>query len=103
MNQGRGLNGSSSGRRPFLRMTLTLGGELRRSYLAGWSVPKVEIIGAVSVLLQTRRLLIPRGLPHAEVLVKELSTFQVKPPATREQTLESWREGPQDDLVLALA
>ena len=40
---------------------------------------------------------------QVEILVKELENFKIKPPSLREDDLAAWREGPQDDLVLAVA
>jgi hypothetical protein len=70
----------------------------------GYCVPKQELVGAIQVLLQNRRLRIPRGLAHSELLVSELQNFKLKVPTLRaEKSLEAWREGPHDDLVLAVA
>jgi hypothetical protein len=52
---------------------------------AGWHVPKKELVGALQVLLQSRRLQVARSLPMSTVLVKELEKFRVKiTPATNE-------------------
>jgi len=45
---------------------------------AGWHVPKKELVSALQVLLQSRRLQVARGLPMAPVLVRELETFRVE-------------------------
>jgi hypothetical protein len=42
------------------------------------------------------------GLPEADLLVRELGNFQVKPPPQPSDDLLAWREGPHDDLVLAV-
>jgi hypothetical protein len=63
-----------------------------------------EFVGTLQVLLQTRRLQLSRALPDAPLLVQELENFRVKVSARpAEEGPESWREGPQDDLVLAVA
>jgi len=37
------------------------------------------------------------------MLVQELLNFKAKPPSASGDTYEAWREGPHDDLVLAVA
>jgi hypothetical protein len=68
-----------------------------------WLLPRKELVGTLQVLLQARRLLIPRELPHAELLMKELQNFKTKVTlAEQEEAMECWRESKQDDLVLAV-
>jgi hypothetical protein len=70
----------------------------------GFRVPKRDLVSAVQVLLQTRRLRIAEGLPEADTLKRELLNFRVKVnPATAHDSYEHWREGDHDDLVLATA
>ena len=52
-------------------------------------------------MLESRRLKIAPTLPDAAVLVRELETFQTKTTLTVDDAL-SWRDGPHDDLVLAV-
>jgi hypothetical protein len=66
-------------------------------------IPKTELVGTLQILLQTRRLQIARELPDAELLVHELENFKLKVVLSRDETMEAWREGPQDDLVFAAA
>jgi hypothetical protein len=66
-------------------------------------IPKTELVGTLQVLLQGRRLWIARDLPEADLLVRELENFKLKLVLPREDTMELWREGPQDDLVFAAA
>jgi hypothetical protein len=72
------------------------------SNITHFKVSKIELVGTVQVLLQSRRLVIPSGLELAEVLRKELLDFQVKITASANETFNA-REGQHDDLVLALA
>jgi hypothetical protein len=65
------------------------------------SVPKLELIGAVQVLLQTRRLKIASGMREAAILVRELDRYREKMAASDE--MEAWRDGDLDDLVLSTA
>jgi hypothetical protein len=68
----------------------------------GIQVPRKELVCVLQVLLQTRRLQIPRSLPDAGLLVDEMMKFKAKITLAKDSTLESWREGPHDDLVLAV-
>jgi hypothetical protein len=70
---------------------------------AGWHVPKRELVSALQVLLQSRRLQVARALPMASVLIRELETFRVKITISANETYESWRERDHDDLVLSVA
>jgi hypothetical protein len=70
----------------------------------GFRVPKRDLVSAVQVLLQNERLKIPRSLPLAETLKKELLNFRQKiDPKTAHDSYSHWREGEHDDLVLASA
>jgi hypothetical protein len=65
--------------------------------------PKKELITALQVVMQGRRLQIARSLPEAATLVRELQQFQVKITAAANETFGVWRDGQHDDLVLAVA
>jgi hypothetical protein len=67
------------------------------------TVPKKDLVGAVSAALQTRRLRFADSLPEVGALQKELETFRVKVTSDRNETFAAWREKDRDDLVLALA
>lgn len=69
----------------------------------GFHVAKVELVSALVVCLQTRRLLVARDLPEAAALARELETFRVKLTRSSAETFEAWRESDKDDLVLAAA
>jgi hypothetical protein len=64
--------------------------------------PKRELAGVLEVLLQAHRLQFV-ALPERELLAQELRQFRLKPPPAGAETVESWRERPHDDLVLAVA
>jgi hypothetical protein len=68
-----------------------------------YHVPKKELITALQVVMQGRRLQIARSLPDAATLVRELQQFQVKITAAANETFGVWRDGQHDDLVLAVA
>jgi hypothetical protein len=68
-----------------------------------YHVPKKDLVGALQVLLQSRRLQVARDLPEAATLVKELQAFRVKITAAANEVLEALREKDHDDMVLAVA
>ena len=61
------------------------------------------MISSMQVLLQTGRLKIARSLPQAALLARELVNFRFKVGHNGPEDALDWREGPDDDLVLALA
>lgn len=69
---------------------------------AGWSVPKVELVSRLQALLHAGLLKVPRALPDAGVLVRELQDFRVSFTDAGNAVFNA-REGAHDDLVLALA
>jgi hypothetical protein len=70
---------------------------------AGYHVPKKDLVSAMQVLFQSRRIQVARSLPNADVLVKELESFRVKITMSANETFEAWRDRDHDDLVLAVA
>jgi hypothetical protein len=86
-----------------------IGVGLRAESVAGVGIfiPRQELVGTLQVLMQTRRIVFPATLSHVQTLVKELGTFRAKPPtlaaAEKADPVAAWREGPHDDLVLAVA
>jgi hypothetical protein len=87
----------------FCPVTLTAGHAVTGGDAGVLNVPKKELVGTLQVLLQTRRLDVARTLPEAAVLIQELENFRTKVTTAGQETLESWREGRHDDLVLAVA
>jgi hypothetical protein len=67
------------------------------------SVAKKDLVSAVQVPLQDRRLKIAEGLPLASVLAEELAAFRVKITVAGNEQFAAWRERDHDDLVLAVA
>jgi hypothetical protein len=84
-------------------VTITAGHGATLTPTGGLCVPKKQLVGALQVLLQTRRLQVARELLNAAVLVKEMEAFRVKITAAANETFEAWRERDHDDLVLAVA
>ena len=70
---------------------------------SNYRIPKRDVISSTQVLLQTGRLKIARSLPHAALLARELVNFRFKVGHNGPEDALDWREGPDDDLVLALA
>jgi hypothetical protein len=70
---------------------------------SNYRIPKRDVISSTQVLLQTGRLKIARSLPHAALLARELVNFRFKVAHNGPEDALDWREGPDDDLVLALA
>jgi hypothetical protein len=83
-------------------VTITAGLEASREGLY-WHVPKRDLVAAVQVALQTRRLKVGPALPAAELLTRELEAFQIKLSPAGHDSYGVWREGAHDDLVLAVA
>jgi hypothetical protein len=84
-------------------ITITGGHTISPANAGGFNVPKKELVSALQVVMQTRRLRIAPTLPEAELLVKELQNFRVKITLAANESFEAWREGQHDDMVLATA
>lgn len=73
----------------------------------GHRVPKRDLAAAVGVAFQEARLRIAEALPLRPVLVQELLNFRARITLSGNDTYgagaDEWREGRNDDLVLALA
>ncbi|KAA0249816.1 hypothetical protein FBQ97_04170 [Acidobacteria bacterium ACD] len=83
-------------------ITLT-GGEAAERKGDDFHVPKREVVAAVAGLLQTGRLRIPRRVPYASTLERELKRFRARITRSGHDTYEACRESDHDDLVLAVA
>ena len=67
-----------------------------------WRVPKRDLVTGLQLLLQERRLKVAPGLPEAEMLVRELTSFRATVSLTPDAEFADWRTNPGDDLVLAV-
>ncbi len=86
-----------------VEVTITGGDEVTQDGSA-YRVPKRDLVSTVQVLLQGERLKIAQALPEAATLTRELLNFHVKiNEATAHDSYGAWREGTNDDLVLATA
>ena len=84
-------------------VTIT-GGDAVAQEGSSYRVPKRDLVATVQVLLQGERLKIAQALPDAATLTRELLNFQVKIDlTTAHDSYGAWREGTNDDLVLATA
>ena len=83
--------------------TITAGNQASMDEAGCWSVPKKHLVSNLQVLLQSRRIKVAPGLPASAMLVQELRSFRAKTTLLSNATLDVWREGPHDDLVLAVA
>ena len=68
-----------------------------------YHVPKRTLASTLQALLQSHRLKFAEGLPHADVLKRELSGFRVKVSEQTGHEQFMHRAGEHDDLVLSLA
>jgi len=87
-------------------VTITGGDATSRGADRSYRVPKRELVGAVQVLLQGRRLRVAAELAHAPTLVAEFQNFKATISLTGHDSYgagSDWREGHHDDLVLAVA
>jgi hypothetical protein len=69
----------------------------------GQAVPKKELVTALQLALQARRLKVAPGIAHSDLLVGELAAFRLRKVAVSEADLAEWRVGRNDDLVFAVA
>ena len=85
-------------------ITITGGQQITRGPGAQeWKVPKRELVAALQVPAQARTIHCAKGLPHAELLVREMVNFKAKISAAGHDSYEAWRQADHDDLVLAAA
>lgn len=83
-------------------VTITAGHAITEPEHGYYHVPKKELVTCLQLILQARRLKVPRNLPEAGTLVEELQNFKVKITPSANEVFGTWREGDHDDLVLAV-
>jgi hypothetical protein len=86
-----------------VRVTLTAGHALTFDESGACLLPKKDLVTCLQLLLQDRRVKVSRTLPEADELTRELASFKAKVSLSVAAGDLSWREGPRDDLVLAVA
>jgi hypothetical protein len=85
-------------------ITITAGNEVQRGTgPQDFRVPKRDLVAALQVGLQNGTLRIAKGLPHAELLTREMLAFRARITQAGHDSYEAWREADHDDLVLAAA
>jgi hypothetical protein len=88
------------------RAVAITGGNAMNKDGANYRIPKRDLVTVVTLLLESRRLKIPRSLPLADTLVQELHNFKVTISPLGHDAYGAggeWREGAHDDCVLAVA
>ena len=66
-------------------------------------MPKKELVTALQLALQTRRLKVATDLEDADLLVSELAAFRLRRVSINEAEAAEWRVNRNDDLVFAVA
>jgi hypothetical protein len=84
-------------------VTITAGSQTQVVSSRAAHVPKRDLVALVQVGLQNKILRIAKGLPHADLLTRELLNFRAKITDAGNDTYGAWREADHDDLVLAVA
>lgn len=91
---------------PHTSVTITGGDTITQAEPGHYRVPKRELCGRVQTTLQQRRLRIAEALSEARVLRAELANFKARISLGGHDSYgagEEWREGSNDDTVLATA
>ena len=87
---------------PIAPVVITGGAQASRTGKA-WHVPKRDLVQGLQLALEQRELGIDGRLPACAALLRELTTFRFRTTAAGADQFGVWREGEQDDLVLAAA
>jgi hypothetical protein len=82
-------------------VTITGGHSVTETPDGSWHVPKKELVTALQLLLQNRKLQIAQSLPETKTLVREMQEFQVRITQSANEVFGVWRHGQHDDLVFA--
>lgn len=82
-------------------VTITSGQKAERKP-DGWSVPKVELVGAVQAQLHNKTLKIAPTMADTAALTRELQDFRTAYTAAGNATFNA-KSGAHDDLIIALA
>ena len=81
---------------------LITGGDVVNHEGGYWRVPKRDLVGAVQVPLQDKRLKFADSLALAPTLIQEMLNFKVKISESAHDSYGAWREGTHDDLILSV-
>jgi hypothetical protein len=81
---------------------LTAGHHAEWDLQGSWLVPRKDLVTLLQMLLQSRRLQVPAAIPEAQLLARELATYQPRVKLNVPTDGVDWRSGADDDLVLAV-
>jgi hypothetical protein len=84
-------------------VTITGGNEVTKPAPYIFNTPKRDLISSLQVAFQNGDFKIAKGIPNADVLIKELTNFKVKININGHDQYEAWRENIHDDIVLSAA
>ncbi len=84
-----------------LAVTITAGSEVNERNWRNYTVPKKILASSLDITFAEDRLDITPDSTHSGTLKAELQNFRVKVSAGGNETMEAWREGMHDDLVLS--
>ncbi|MBO1361995.1 hypothetical protein J2D73_19625 [Acetobacter sacchari] len=84
-------------------VAITGGLKVNRPRWGEVNVPKAVLASSLDIAFAEDRLEFTSSASASEVLKRELQNFRVKKTAHGNETMEAWREGMHDDLVLATA
>lgn len=87
-----------------IALTLVPGRQTTGVSATEWHVPKRDVVFKLQVAVQQGRVQVAQGLPLAPMFDKEITNFELRFSAKREEDqYGAWREGEYDDLLLAVA
>lgn len=69
----------------------------------GYSVPKRDLVMALTLVLQSRRLRVPDDIDHREKLIEQMQSFKIKQTSQNQDTWEAMQDKIHDDITLALS
>lgn len=75
----------------------------RNQDMGGYNVPKRDLVTALTLVVQSRRLKVASDIKHRAHLVHEMASFTMKSTSSGADTYEALMEKDHDDLVMALA
>jgi hypothetical protein len=74
-------------------VTITVGQAETKLPDGSFPLPKQDLVTALQLVLQTRRLRVAPSLPDADILIREMQNFRVTITLAANETFGAWREG----------